>query len=112
MLAALLSLPELRINDDEAKRLASALAEVNRHYQLPVISPKHMALATLAWTAGSIYVPRALAISGHSPTPRPVPRPEPPVTGAVTPTGDAAGTNGAGASPMPAGSWFAPETVN
>lgn len=65
MLAALTQTPELALGTDDAKRLATALANVTRHYKLPVLSPQRMALATLLWTAGSIYLPKARAISAR-----------------------------------------------
>jgi hypothetical protein len=63
MLAALTQTPELALGDDDAKRLAGALANVTRHYQLPTLSPERMALAMLVWTAGSIYFPKVRAIA-------------------------------------------------
>ena len=45
----------------DAEALASALADVSRHYKLPALSSEKMALAVLLWTAGRIYVPMGLA---------------------------------------------------
>lgn len=39
--------------------MATAIKEVERHYKLPVLSPEKVALVTLAWVAGRIYVPMA-----------------------------------------------------
>ena len=65
MLAALSQTPELALATDEAERLARALRDVTRHYQVPAVKPAHMALAVLIWTAGSIYVPKAVAIKAR-----------------------------------------------
>lgn len=53
--------PELALSQDEARRLATAAAEVQRHYTLPALDPGKVALATLVWTAGSIYWPKMRA---------------------------------------------------
>jgi hypothetical protein len=37
MLAAITQTPELALDDEEAKRLATALTNVTRHYALPVL---------------------------------------------------------------------------
>jgi hypothetical protein len=65
MLAALTQTPELALGDDESRKLAEALANVTRHMSLPALSPEKMALGMLFWTAGSIYVPRVMAISAR-----------------------------------------------
>jgi hypothetical protein len=62
MLAAITQTPELALEPEEAERLASALANVTRHYSLPALSPQKMALGMLFWTAGRIYVPKVQAI--------------------------------------------------
>lgn len=48
----------MSLSEDEAKRLATALAEVQKHYPIPALSPGKVALATLIWTAGALYKPR------------------------------------------------------
>lgn len=65
MLAALTATQELVLTDDEAKRLAGACANVQRHYPLPAISPGKMALGMLFWTAGAIYVPKFKRIAAR-----------------------------------------------
>lgn len=62
MLAALTSTPQIALSDEQAAKLAAALANVTRHMDLPALSPQKMALAMLFWTAGSIYVPMVLSI--------------------------------------------------
>lgn len=62
MLAALTSTPELALREEQAKRLAGALAEVGKHHKLPALAPDKMALAMLFWTAGSVYLPMGQAI--------------------------------------------------
>lgn len=57
MLAAITEIKRLEIAEADARSLAGALIEVQRHYPLPSVKPGHMALATLAWTAGRIYLP-------------------------------------------------------
>ncbi len=63
MLAVFAAADELRLADDEAKRLATALHDVSKHYRVPMLSPDKMALAVLVWTAGGIYVPKVKAIA-------------------------------------------------
>lgn len=58
-LAMLTKSPELMLEDGEAKALAEALAEVNRHFPTS-INPKYAALMNLGAVAGMIYVPRIL----------------------------------------------------
>ena len=65
MLAALTATQELVLTDDEAKRLASAAANVQRHYPIPSISPGKMALGMLFWTAGAIYMPKFKRIAAR-----------------------------------------------
>lgn len=77
MAAALLAMPEIALSDDEAHRLSRALAAVSKHYgsRIPTIKPHHLALATLVWTAGTIYIPKALAIKARAGRPPPDPAP-------------------------------------
>jgi flagellar basal body-associated protein FliL len=46
------------LSDAEAKQLAERIAEVNRHYPLPVINPAHASLLALATCCATLYVPR------------------------------------------------------
>jgi hypothetical protein len=49
--------------------MARALSEVSKHYKIPHVSADKIALGTLVWTMGRIYVPKVYAIkarkSGH-----------------------------------------------
>lgn len=84
--AALLSMPQLELREDQAERLAKALAEYGRYHTLPALSPEKTALAVLVWTAGTIYVPMALAVINRNETvmpaapdmPAPIVQPGPP----------------------------------
>ena len=54
-MAVALKTPEIALSEDEQKTLAKAVAEVNKHYPLPVVSDKQMAIAMLVITCISIY---------------------------------------------------------
>jgi len=56
-LAALAQVPELNIGEEKCRRLAVAMNEVQKHYRIPALSPGKLALATLVWTAGTVYRP-------------------------------------------------------
>jgi hypothetical protein len=57
---------KLQLPDEDAnKRLAGALIEVNKHYRVPMPSPKHMALLAMGAAAFNAYKPTVLsAIAG------------------------------------------------
>lgn len=61
MLAALIECPELVLAEQEAKTLATAIANVTEYYKIH-IDGKTSALVTLLYTAGILYGPRALTI--------------------------------------------------
>ena len=63
MLAALVHVPQLAIGPEQSRDLATALAVVSEHYKLPAVSADKIALASLIWTAGRIYIPIALSIN-------------------------------------------------
>ena len=65
ILATLARCPELALETDEAKDLAEAIRELEKHYNIPVVNPKHMAILTLLGVAGRVYVPRAMAIAAR-----------------------------------------------
>jgi hypothetical protein len=71
MLAALVHVPQLAIGPDQSRDLATALAVVSEHYKLPAVSADKIALASLIWTAGRIYIPIALSINS-APAAQPV----------------------------------------
>lgn len=56
-MASALKIPELTLTPDESKRLADAINEVNKHYDISV-DPKVMAWVALGTTMTSIYAPR------------------------------------------------------
>lgn len=56
----ILSLPEMEIDRDEAKKLAEAVAEVNRFYKV-AIDPKKLAWVNLGLVGVTIYGPRFAA---------------------------------------------------
>lgn len=49
-------------SDEDTKRLAVALCEVEKHYPMPGISPGRKALGLLAFTAFSVYRPVVTAV--------------------------------------------------
>lgn len=96
MLAKMLEVKELELDESEAKRLSDAIKKVTQYYHVS-IDPKKMAIYELCMTAGTIYGPRAVAFykdrtspiargprintqpapasSGSQPVPQPTPRP-------------------------------------
>jgi hypothetical protein len=50
------------LTQSEAEALATALADVSRHYDLPHIADKYACLGALGFTAFMIYQPRVAAI--------------------------------------------------
>jgi hypothetical protein len=64
--AGMLAAPELAIHENEAKALTEAAVEVVEAFGLAdFFQSKWLALASLAGTAGWIYVPRVMAISNR-----------------------------------------------
>jgi hypothetical protein len=55
--AAFLKTPELELEPDEAKQLAAAIAEVQKHYPM-TISPEAMAWTNLGMACAMVYGPR------------------------------------------------------
>jgi hypothetical protein len=60
--AALLNVPELRLDEDEAKQLAGAMARVQKEFGVAVISPKAAALINMGVVGATIYGPRIVAM--------------------------------------------------
>lgn len=58
--AAFFSAPEWELQENEAKSLAAAIAEVEKHYKIPGMSEEHAAILGLVLVAGSIYAPRII----------------------------------------------------
>jgi hypothetical protein len=86
--AAILKVPELEIDAEEAKRLSDAIKNVAQYYPM-VFDPKKLAIANLCVVLGTIYGTRAVAIYKSTPkkpsapvTPiREVPKRDPPGPG-------------------------------
>lgn len=70
--AALTKTPEFIIDDEEAKILSSAILEVNAAYEIPILSPKHMAMIGLVVALGTVYAPRVIAVANRKPKKQPV----------------------------------------
>jgi hypothetical protein len=61
MLAKIIKVPEIKLDNEEAEELGKALARVNKEFGIAVLSPKTAALVNLAIVAGTVYVPRLMA---------------------------------------------------
>lgn len=61
MAAAALNAPELMLDEKEAKQIATATAEVARHYNVSV-DPKTLAWMQFGWAVSCVYGPRVVAI--------------------------------------------------
>lgn len=61
MLAKLVNIEELNIEEEEAKRYAEAIERVQRLYSSSVLPEEAMAWINLAMVGGSIYAPRLIA---------------------------------------------------
>jgi hypothetical protein len=72
MLAGVLDMKELEIDEIEAKRLSEALTKLSEFYPVGM-SPKKMAWINLSMALGSIYGPRAVAIAKKVPKKKPAP---------------------------------------
>ena len=62
-LARLLDVPELEMSDDDAARFTEAYREVRRHFPVPSVDPKWVALGTFAYVAYGLYAPRVAAVA-------------------------------------------------
>lgn len=58
--AAFFSAPEWELQESEAKSLAAAISEVEKHYKIPGMSEERAAILGLVLVAGSIYAPRII----------------------------------------------------
>ncbi|HET8707107.1 MAG TPA: hypothetical protein VFM46_12465 [Pseudomonadales bacterium] len=63
-LSKVLDNPDLMIGEKDTKELATAIADVNKHYDVPVLSEKSQAWAKLAMVAGGIYGPMIVMSMG------------------------------------------------
>lgn len=99
----MLNVPELALQENEARDLSRAIAAVNKHYALPGLNPKHQALLGLGVVAGRIYAPRVMAISARTGSRR---GQSPPRT--ASPAGRGAPAQAGGATGGPTGASPAP----
>jgi hypothetical protein len=61
MVAKILSVPELELDEKESEKLANSIRNVAKHYTA-ILDPKKIAIFELTCCVGSIYGPRAIAI--------------------------------------------------
>jgi hypothetical protein len=61
MLASIASAPGMAIDEDEAEKLAKAVANVSRHYDIPTMAQTTVDWVMLIQACGAIYGPRLLA---------------------------------------------------
>lgn len=66
MMAAFFQVPELALEKDEARAMAEALAEVNRHYKIPGLNPAHAAIISACFVIGGTYAKRIPAVMSRS----------------------------------------------
>jgi hypothetical protein len=62
MAAGAFDTPELALDDDEAKQIANATAEVAKHYSVN-IDPKTLAWMNFGWAVSCVYGSRVVAIT-------------------------------------------------
>lgn len=61
MLAAIVSAPNIAIDESEAETLAKAIANVSRHYDVPTMAQQTVDWIMLIQAGGAIYGPRLIA---------------------------------------------------
>lgn len=110
MAAMYFGVAELQLMPDEAKAIAQAIAEVNRHYKVPGLNPAHAAIVSLIIVIGGTYgkrVPYIMAArKGYRSTPAPIQAPPEPAQEAAPPEPPAF-------TPSVNDAWFPPpSTVN
>lgn len=69
MAAVFLQQPDIALDKDEAQILAHAIAEVNKHYKLPIVRPEHAALGALAGAVFAVYKPKLTKIRARKTAP-------------------------------------------
>jgi hypothetical protein len=62
VLATALNTPEIALEKDESKPLATAVAEVAKHYDFPEVAEKTLAWVSLAMVAGPMYMAKAMLV--------------------------------------------------
>lgn len=75
--AVLLKTPELELADEEAAKLAGAIAHVNELYGGIILPEKAAAWINLVMVAGTIYGPRIIVINAKKKSGKPAERSEP-----------------------------------
>lgn len=86
--ASLLSVPELELDKQEAKKLSDAIKEVSKHYNVN-LDPKKVALFQLGAVATGIYGPRVIAFARRtSRRAAPVPISKPATTAPINKVAD------------------------
>lgn len=104
MLAGICGIPEIAIEQDEAKQISKALAGVSEHYNVS-LDPKVQAHIELALVLGNVYGPRVVAygmrksMQRHAQSPAPKPQAAAP-THAANPANNNAGDIFATFDPM------------
>jgi len=68
MAAAYFRTPEIALEKEEARAIAEALAEVNRHYKIPGINPAHASIVSLLFVVTVTYGKRIPAIMSRGAT--------------------------------------------
>jgi hypothetical protein len=66
MLAKLTSISELELDEDEAAKLGSAVARVNKEFGVQIMSPKTAALVNLGMVGMGVYGPRVVAVMNNA----------------------------------------------
>jgi hypothetical protein len=61
-LAIMAKAPELALEPDESKPLAESLAELSKHFPMPDISEKAIAIVAVCVVASKVYIPKAILI--------------------------------------------------
>lgn len=61
----MLHLPELEMSEEKAQRFASAYHEFRRHFPIPAVDPKWVALATFGYVAFDTYQPAVKALAAR-----------------------------------------------
>ena len=92
------------MTDDDAARFTDAYREVRRHFPVPSVDPKWVALGTFAYVAYGVYAPRVAAVAAKKRGGKPgvVNAPTGPFTNAEI------GRTAAPEAPITPNDWFAP----
>ena len=68
MAAAFFATPELVLENNEARVIAEALGEVNKHYKIPGLRPDHASVASLIIVLLTIYGKRVYILANKKPS--------------------------------------------